>query len=47
MAARAVFKLSTLMPTPSTLTRFIIYDLPLANYDFKIYAVRKSQIVNY
>ena len=34
------------MPTPRTLTRFVIYDLRFAIYDSKIHAARKSYIVN-
>src|SRR5277367_6153920 len=46
MTSSAVRKLRTLMPTPSTLTRFIIYDLRFTTYDFKIHAAHKSYIVN-
>jgi glycosyltransferase involved in cell wall biosynthesis len=34
------------MPTPRTLTRFVIYDLRFTIYDSKIHAARKSYIVN-
>ncbi len=46
MASSAVRRLRTLMPTPRTLTRFVIYDLRFAIYDSKIHAARKSYIVN-
>src|SRR5664279_6480590 len=46
MAASAVRRLRTLMPTPRTLTRFVIYGLRFTIYDFKIHAARKSYIVN-
>src|SRR5712671_6997716 len=46
MASSAVRRLRTLMPTPRTLTRFVIYDLRFTFYDSKSHAARKSYIEN-
>src|SRR5882757_9455216 len=46
MASSAVCRLRMLIPTPRTLTRFVIYDLRFTIYDSKFHAARKSYIVN-
>src|SRR5882757_2413053 len=46
MASSAVRRLRTLMPTPRTLTRFVIYDSRFTIYDSRIHAARKSYNVN-